>query len=335
MLELFHSIFGGTESKGRYPESLIEMAIERTVDGTDPRLRALPGYRKRLRAPVIHAIDHVVALVDGLHSPLPAASGEYGSDARLMVMFASPEHMRETFGKSRALRDYRESQPDSGGRVIALLLAEREEKNILGVELTGDTIRREVAQVAVNFHNHRLLDPAPSEAEARKLLRRRAFDHLLSLALSRITEARSERAELGRQRDLLRRKLKALQQGGWSFDSGDGAPPEPAALQDELDAIEGQLAEMGANSDTLSRHLDLVSELLGEAEKHFWPGSVELHVDRMNIQRSADDASAHHVRLQELHNARGQQMVMLLVALKYEELPRQQKFSDMAERYLG
>lgn len=334
MLKLFQSIFGGSEKHGAYPESLIEMATERAVDGTDPRLRGLPGYRKRLRAPVIHAIDHVIALVDSMSAPLPAASSDYASDPRLMAMFASAGDMLETFGKSKALKDYRESHADSGKRVTALLVAERAEKNVLGIDLAGDIIRREVAQVAVNFHNHRLLDPAETEEECRRLLKRRAFDHLLSLSLLRITEAKGERAELKHQNDLLRRKLKDLKMGGWDFEEESDARPEPAALQAELDEIERQLGELGADSDTLNRHLDIIADLLAESEKHFWSDSVELHVDRMNIQRSAEDASAHHIRLQELHNARGQQAAVLLVSLRYDELPRQQKFSEMAERYL-
>lgn len=334
MLKLFQSIFGNGERTGQYPESLVEMAIERAVDGTDPRLRALPGYRKRLRAPIIHAIDHVIALIGILPQPLPAASSDYGSDPRLMAMFASAEHMREIYAKSKALRDYREQQPDTGARVMALLLAERAEKNILGVELAGDMVRREVAQVVVNFHNHRLVDPAASEEDERKLLRRRAFDHLLSLALARITEAKGERADLTRQRDLLLRKLDALKRGGWSFDEDDGERPSPAALQADLDEIEQQLAEMGADSDTLNRHLDMVADVLANAEKYFWADTAELCLDRMNIQRPGEDATAQRISLQELHNARGQQVVMLLVSLKYDELPRQQKLSDLAERYL-
>ena len=39
MLKLFQSIFGSNEKPGQHPESLIEMAIERAVDGTYPRLR--------------------------------------------------------------------------------------------------------------------------------------------------------------------------------------------------------------------------------------------------------------------------------------------------------
>ena len=69
MLKLFQSIFGGEAVCGQYPEGFIDAAIERAVDGTDPRLRALPGYKNQLRPPVTHAIDHVVALVEGIPPP--------------------------------------------------------------------------------------------------------------------------------------------------------------------------------------------------------------------------------------------------------------------------
>jgi hypothetical protein len=49
MLHLFQFIFGaGPDAAAPYPEELIDRAIERAVNGTDPRLRALPGYGKKL-----------------------------------------------------------------------------------------------------------------------------------------------------------------------------------------------------------------------------------------------------------------------------------------------
>ena len=42
MLKLFQSIFGSNEKRGQHPESLIEMAIERAVDGTYPRCGRCP-----------------------------------------------------------------------------------------------------------------------------------------------------------------------------------------------------------------------------------------------------------------------------------------------------
>ena len=77
MLKLFQSIFGAGEAQGRYPESLIEAAIERAVDGTDPRLRSLPRYRKQLRPAVLQAVDHVVAMIDSF--PAAQAADRNGS----------------------------------------------------------------------------------------------------------------------------------------------------------------------------------------------------------------------------------------------------------------
>jgi hypothetical protein len=104
-LKLFQSIFGGGETRGRYPESLIEAAIERAVDGTDSRLRLLTGYRKRLRKPVVVAIDHVVALVDGVHESLSAGRAEHGTEPRLAALFASAADMLEIFARDAALKD--------------------------------------------------------------------------------------------------------------------------------------------------------------------------------------------------------------------------------------
>ena len=61
MLKLFQSIFRpGADKLGAYPEDLIERAIERAVDGTDRRLRAVSGYKKSLRPAVVHAIETLV-----------------------------------------------------------------------------------------------------------------------------------------------------------------------------------------------------------------------------------------------------------------------------------
>ena len=247
------------------------------MDGTDPRLRALSGYRKRLRAPIIHAIDHVVALVDSLPAPLPASRANFSGDARLSALFASAEHMREVFAGDTVLGEFRDRHP-SGEPVTALLLAERVEKNVLGMEVDGEMLKREVAQVAVNFRGQRLVDPDVSEAETRRQLKRRAGDHLLSMALLRITEVQGERVGLNRQRDLLRRKLSALQRGGWSFEETGGDRPDPAAVQAELEDIEGQLTALGVSDRALSAHLDIVIELLEDAERQLWGEDIVLYL---------------------------------------------------------
>lgn len=285
-MKLFQSIFGGHERIGRYPETLIEMAIERAVDGTDPRVRLVPGYRKRLRDPVIHAIDQVVAVVDAIPAPLPAGPDGYRTDFRLPALFASIENMLQVFGHDRALSDYLASTEGRGAeRVSALLLARREERNILGMDLVGDQVRRDVAQVSISFSGYHLLEPRTSEEESRRFLKRRAFDHLLAQALAQIAEARVERADLQRQRDLLQRQLRAMKRGTLSLDRLEASKADEADLQAELDAVARQLQGLGADAGVLKAHLEIVAERLGEAERQVWSDEVELCLGPMNIRR--------------------------------------------------
>jgi hypothetical protein len=153
MLKLFQSIFGSVDKEHGYiPESIIQEAIERAVDGTDPRVRVVFGYRKRLREPIIHAIEHVVALVARVPAPLLAGRGNYGADSRLAALFASADHMLETFGHDPSIIAFLEGLDGGAERIAALLVADRTEKNVLGMELEGEMLRRDVAQVAACFH---------------------------------------------------------------------------------------------------------------------------------------------------------------------------------------
>ena len=334
-MKLFHSIFGGRETRGRYPETLLREAIERAVDGTDTRLRLVPGYRRHLREPVIHAIDHVVALVDAIPSPLVADRRGYSAEPRLAAMFASAAAMLDMFGRDTALATFLATPDDSGAeRVTALLVAERMERHMLGMDLVGDEVRRDVQQVTVSFAGHRLLDPCESEQETRRQLKRRAFDHLLALALAQILATKVKRDDLLRQRDLLRRKHTALEHGGWSFDVPEGEPPDPAALEAELDEISAQLEALRTDTNVLHTHMEVVARSLSEAESQLWAEDVTLSLDQMNIQRDEGDPSARRVVLQELHNASGQRAVMLPISLAPRELPPREDFVTAAERYL-
>ena len=335
MLKLFQSIFGSNQARGGYPESLIEMAIERAIDGTYPRLRAVPGYKKSLREPVIHAIDHVISLVDSIPEVIQASKIDYSKTPILSAVFVSPDHMREVFGGDAVLGEFRENNAAATESITALLLAECKAKNTLGVALEGEILRRDVAQVTVSFGNHRLLAPATSEDESRRLLKHRAFDHLISLGLMKIGEAKGERAELNHHRELLRSKLGVLQKSGWSFDRQDGGQGDPVKLQQELDEIEGQLNGLVVDDRTLIGQLNVIVDVLANAEKYLWAEGVELHLDKMNIKREAGGADANQLCFTELHNARGSKLAVLLVSLNPDELPQRQSFAANISRALA
>jgi hypothetical protein len=335
-LKLFQSIFGRGETRGRYPEALIQAAIERAVDGSDPRLRLLPGYRKHLRGPVIQAADHVIALVDAMPAPVAAGRREHATDPRLGALFASASDMLSIFARDRELADFLATAEGRGEpRITTLLICEQTRRNVLGMEVVGDQVRRDVPQVVVTFAGHRLLDPRSDEVETRRQLKRRAFDHLLTLALARIADAHVERADLVRQRDLLRRKLTALERGGWSFESALDVHEDAAELTAELDAITRQLKAFGAEGGLLRSHLEIVTEVLSTAERQLWGRDITLCLDAMNVERPMQDPSARQIPLRELHNARERHAVLLPLALSPGELPAREDFLTAARRVLS
>jgi hypothetical protein len=273
--------------------------------------------------------------VDGIPATVAAGPGDYRNDPRLTALFASADEMQQVFARDKCLSDYLSGSEGRGAeRVTALLMARREERHILGMDLVGDQVRRDVAQVTVSFSGHHLLEPRAIEEECRRFLKRRAFDHLLALALAQIAEARLERADLTRQRDLLQRKLRTMKRGTLSFDQPDAGEPDEAAIQAELDDVSGQLQALGADAGLLKAHLEVVAERLQGAERQIWAEDVQLCLGPMNIRRDPGDPSGRVILLHEIQTIRGARAVVLPVAIDPRELPRQEDFVSAAQRYL-
>jgi hypothetical protein len=341
MLQPLLSIFGLGEKRGTYPEALVAAATERAVDGTDSRLRLLPGYKKKLRPAILQAIDHVVALTDDLGSPLELGAGAYGTDPEITAYFASADHLQDVLALDPQLVAWRKSSGAVADRMVALLLMEQRERKVFGHALEGDRVLSDVAQTTVSFTEHRLVDPAPNLDEALKLLRRRAFDHLLMLALARMGEAQAERGALEQERALLKRKLAALH--GKQIDFNLEAKPQENAeahadiadVQAQLEDIESQLNTLGAGSQLLSAHLDILAHVLVEGPQQLWKERETLIVDRMGIKQVQATALAPAIELRVLRNAAGRRAVARLVTAARSTLPPLRNPLREAERLLG
>jgi hypothetical protein len=337
MLQLFHSIFGSGRDDAPYTDELIQRAIERAVDGTDSRLRVVPGYTKKLRAAVTHAIDHVVALVDKLPAPLELDRTQFAIDPELIAYFASVTHAQEILSIDPVLNQWL-AAPDNAAsdHIVMLLLMEQQERHVLGVALEGEILRRDVAQTTVSFADYRLLDPTAAEDSTRRLLKRRAFDHLLALSLEHINTAHTERDQLERERQLLRRKQATLTAGRWSFENaGNSTAPDPLTLQRQLEEIESQLQALGTGPGLLTAHLDIVVDTLSKAEQNFWLEHQPLIVDRMGIQQTQASSQAPQIELTLLRNAAGRRLVARLVGIARTDLPPRRDLLREAQRSLG
>lgn len=338
MFKLFQSIFGaGVETQGKYPEQIVDFATERAVDATDPRIRAVGGYKKALRPAIVAAIDHVVALVNLIGSPLGLNRSAFGSSAEVSNFFASVEDMEAMLKRDPELCQWQKSSGALAERVVTLLLAEMHERNTFGVALEGGVLRHDVPQVTVSFSKHRFVDPTGSEEETRKLLRRRAFDHMLSLALAAMAEAHGERQDLERERDLLRMKVAALARGHWGFGSEDGGsgggePIDAEALQDRIAELDAQLGALG--SGLLQSHLDILADTLSRAPQQLWAKRATLCIDRQGVKQAQPTATAPEVPIGVLHNAAGRSLAMRLVSVERGDLPPPPDFLREAQRYL-
>ncbi|MBK7541242.1 MAG: hypothetical protein IPI57_05380 [Candidatus Competibacteraceae bacterium] len=108
VFRLLQSLFSDASGQsGKFDPPLIRAAIERVVEGTDPRLRMASHYRKKLWEPVEHAIEYVIELAEALPPPIEIASRRFTSDPRLRALFASSQHLQEILSFGQELQQYR------------------------------------------------------------------------------------------------------------------------------------------------------------------------------------------------------------------------------------
>jgi hypothetical protein len=279
--------------RGRYErldEQDIERAIEIILDETDPRLRLVRGYRRKLRKPVIRSLAYVGGMVTRIPGPFAVSRKTYSSDPQVNALFGSADDIDALFARSRALRGYFRDWPDCE-RVFVPLAMYRQEKRVMGMTLDGDIVRRDVARTAVNFSGHRLGVCAASEAELLDKLKWRGIHNLAVAALENITREKTRTAQLEEQRTLLKIKLRDIQAQRRGLDVLAESPGKDEnewhALRQRLEDTGRQLEQARTGLATLEDYLVEVGRVFSHPSRHLRvrPGSVQ--VDRMGIKTEA------------------------------------------------
>ena len=335
------SIFSGASQPGKFDKELMLRGIERVVDGTDPRLRAVSHYRRKLWPAVERGIDYVVNFVNVLPPAITADRQGYMSDPRLRALFASPESLREILSFSDGARNYLKQAPNPlPAELYAGLGAVRVERNVLGIEMDGEILRRDVAQTMVNFSDHRVVCFADDEQDSRRELMRRGCDILIETALQGLISSRVEKTQLEQQqRKLLLQKASILKQGQVGLESLAGpATQEPVdlnALEQQLETLETELGQLRADSATLDQHLAKVASTLSEPEKYLQLESIPLTLDHTNIKVSADSQRvANSMTFQEIVMGKNRRVVAMFIRFPSSELLPQPDFFEEANRLL-
>jgi len=185
------------EAENRRPPQVTSDILERVIDGTDPKIRLVAGHQQRLTRAIAVSLDYIEQAIDCIPNVVKISSGSFVTDPSANAFFTNPRELRDTLRHSSELVDYFQQYENYRAQSCwALLCMRMSEREILGMDLSSDRIRREVRQVAVSFKHHHFQSPAPSEADARAGLKKCLFEGLITSALAELTELRARRRGL-------------------------------------------------------------------------------------------------------------------------------------------
>lgn len=327
------------QDSGSLPKALLDAAVERAVDRTDPRLRALGGYRKQLREPVARATRHVIRLAGQMPNAAEISPSQYGNDPRLRAVFASAAHLSDVLGRFQTIKDYLDNctgpLPDD---IFGLLIMSQRQRRVLGMELHGDTLRRDVLQTAVSFSDHRYIALADSERLTRRELQKRAFDFLLEKASERVGAEKLRRGDLARNRQRLRQKIKALKmsRGAAIFRGADDPDRALDGLESEMRRVDDALGRYRGIQLGLEESLHHLVHTLNRSEELLALRPMKLNIDYRGI-KMADQAPSGvpPVEVLEISSPTGLRRIVLLGRIPRHQLPRPRDAIKLGEAYLG
>jgi hypothetical protein len=331
MFQILSRIFSRSDSPGGSAEErVIHGAVEAILVGTDARLRFVPDYARKLAAPAMTSIDYVRRMADNLRSSASLTPEGYGSDPRVHVLFGSVESMKQIVGRDTAFRAFaHDAHNASVEDAFGLLTAERQVKHVLGMDLMGETIQRDVAKTVLVFSDHRLRALAVSEKDTLRLIKIGAFRQLVELARIRLARAKqgSPVAEAIRDPGHERRQgpPRIPSEDFPPFDNPSGEAGASDAGTSALDEIDRRLARMGPTALTLSDYLDIVADVLSHPQDHLRQMRFSAVVDRMGIllerpEETAPDSD--RVLLWEIvHADRKHPVTTMMVRLRTGDFP--------------
>jgi len=284
----------------------VNAAIDHLIDGIDPNMRLILGYKKRLTETVEAALEYINRLVEEIPGPVEFDRKAFGSNPFVNAVFATASDLQKTFSKSDALRaffdDSMNVNMDYG---YALMCMEKEEHAGFGVELEGDFLKKDAPRVSVNFFGHRLLSPAATEKAVRESVKNCIFDALISNTYEHIMASHIRKAGSDEYRQFLDRRYKARQ--AWGDELTDlllsiraDALSKRHTKENNNDKNQGE--ENGSSYiETPTERLEVVKEILSRPEEIIRLNRISMKLTRMGIK--VDDASvqsASKIKLAEL-----------------------------------
>ncbi len=288
------------QSLDEQTQLMLDKALERVIDGTDHRIRAVPGYKRKLYKSILKSLEYADRLIEQVPSAIELDSDHFVIDPYIRVFFPTKNGLVKVFQQSSELKEYFTDARHAGdSESCALLCMRKYEENILGMELEGDHVVRDVKQTRVTFAGHRIYSPAESESSARRELKCCIFEGLVNNALAKISELRKRRQELESEQQILHSRLRSHKTGVDINSDPQSMTAATSELHNEalqLEQIEQELSELGYV--TPETCLEFVNDILSQPEEFVCLQNISLKVDKSGIKRVSEEPSRSVCELQ-------------------------------------
>jgi hypothetical protein len=301
--------------------------VENVVEATDNRIRAIGNYRKLLQGAVATALEFSDELVSRIPGAIEVSSRSFVSDPYVNAFFVNIGDLQAVFSHSSEIRDFMEDYASAElPHCYALLCMHRSEKTVMGMELAGDMLRKDVRQTAVSFSDHRIYSPGPSEQETRNGLKNCLFGGLVTNALERIMAQKLTSHRLQTERHALQARLRALQHN--QARDSDVVRREIRELRKALETVEHDLLKLRPPSPEDS--LQQLNAVLAHPDHHVRIDRCSLKLNKMGIKIGGDsDQPCNELELTEVCFGEESPRVVTLAKFPRDELqPRDEALSQ-------
>lgn len=300
-------------------EALLAEAVERVVQFSVPAICSLRDCRRNLRTPVETALAYIDQTIACIPGPVALAPQNWDQDPLLQALFAGPDELQVLLAVNSRLKSFFSKNPPT--RAFALLTAARQERIVFGTAVEGEVVRRDVAQTAVEFRDHRILDPAATGIETRNALKDRALNALVSQVLERLLQLRCLKDELKEQQRMLSIQLKIQQTrppnlDGLMSEDGDSIPPG-CGTHPVLADIERQIRDLSAESGSPNDYLRQLVDVLNEPQEVLTVRPLTLRLNWMGVKQSESSAGGpSDIRLAEVELKNRLKRVAVFVSIE-------------------
>ena len=333
------ALFGGAKPADTEAERvLVTEMIDAVVEAVEPKVRMHARYRQNLETCVRKTIAYLREIGRTPLEPVLLARATWASDPRVNAFFATADDVPDCLGRSQELRRFFD-QNAALQEAYALLGMKKEERSVLGMDLQGDTVQRDVQQTVVSFGGHRIVAPSATLAGARLEIGKRIILRLAQAALARIVAVDEKATELGEHKAYLGAKLRMLR---LAQDGMEGIVKDPATIGAQMKAVEQQLKETvegyieaKGSLATLEGYLGHIDEVFSQPAKYLSLAATPLRLSHMGTKVEGEASGpTNELTLAELSIGADFRAAIAIVLCPRAELPSKADLIAQAERSL-